>query len=442
LKGIVIGAGLDELVVARALARAGLEVLVLEERAARLEHVGWLPPDLLEGVTVEPPDPWLAVALPDGGALELSRDMARTVAAIRRLSPGDAARWPQFSERMARLARLLQSIYLAPPPRLVDLSFALKVRRLGRQGMEDLMRLLPMPVAEWLDDWFECDALKGALATLAIAHLQQGPRSAGTAFRLLHAHVGNPPGVFRAGRSNAAEVLRAGLNIRRANVKAIVLQAGAAQGVVLEGGEEIRAGLVVSGSDPRRTLVDLVAPGWLDPELGRGLRHIRRRGVVAKLKAVPERSPRFASLAIAPSLDYLERAYDHVKYGRVSEQPYVEMRADGEIHFQFAPYAARDAHAVIAARARDVLSPHVGPLAVQEVATPADLEATQGWPEGQHDQAELTLDQALWMRPVPELAHYETPIPGLWLCGPAMHPGMAGLVGRNCAQRIVSKLER
>jgi phytoene dehydrogenase-like protein len=213
---VIIGAGADELVVARALRRAGQEVSVLQEHPAQDAVAGWVAPQVARGLAnfaVQAEDPWLAVPLPGGGTLELWRDMARSIEAIRRVSPRDARRWPQFSERMARLARWLADFYVRRAAEPVDLRFALTVRRLGRQGMEDLMRLLPMPVAEWLDDWFESDALKGGLGALGIAHLQQGPRSGGTAFRLLHRQVGNPPGVFRHPRSNIGAALRQGVAI-------------------------------------------------------------------------------------------------------------------------------------------------------------------------------------------------------------------------------------
>src|SRR5260221_1608896 len=109
---------------------------------------------------------------------------------------------------MATGARVLERLLFGPPPGFVALRFALKLRRLGRQGMEDLMRLLPMPAAEWLDDWFESDVLKGALGAHAVRHLLQGPRSAGTAFRLLHYHAGNPPAGFPVPASNLEHLRR------------------------------------------------------------------------------------------------------------------------------------------------------------------------------------------------------------------------------------------
>jgi phytoene dehydrogenase-like protein len=438
---VVIGADANSLVAADLLARAGRTVTVLQEEPPRSRTVGWVPAQLaralgLSALSVEWPDPWLRAPLPDGGVLELSRDMARSVEAIRRVSARDAESWPRFCKRTATLARLLERLYVEAPPSLVDLRFALRLRRLGRQGMEDLMRLLPMPAAELLDDWFESDVLKGALGAHAVRHLQQGPRSAGTAFRLLHYHAGNPPGVFRAPTSNLAQLLRArpAIAVREAQAARIAVRGGQVTGIVLEGGEELRASLVVSAAHPRRTLAELVEPGWLDPDLTRALRHIRSRGVAAKIALAFERAPEWKTLTLAPSLDYVERAYDDVKYGRVSARPWLDVSGEGkggEVHVQYTPHAKSD-DPNLGALVSKLLAPHSPPITeCRLVAPPAS------WPEGQPHQAELALDQALWMRPLPELSGYRTPIGGLWLCGQAMHPAVPGVAGYNCARAIL-----
>ena len=430
---IVIGAGPDELAAAQQLLRAGQSVIVVQERAAPTHTEGWVPRAItMPGVVVDLPDPWLRTVLPDGGALELWQDVSRSADAIRRVSPHDADKWPEFCERMAKLAALLEEIYLAPPPSLVDLRFALKIRRLGRVGMEDLMRVLPMPVAELLDDWFESDALKGALGALAVRDLQQGPRSAGTAFRLLHFHVGNPPGVFRPPRSNYVQLARSGLDIREGVVRRINVRGGTATGVALDSGE-LSARFVISGADPKRTLVDLVEPGWLDPDLVRAVRNIRSRGVTAHLDLELERAPEWKTLTLAPSLDYVERAYDDAKYRHISAQPCIDAVADGasvQARLQYAPHGGGGE---ISAKHLERYMPPIKRMTVRMQG---------GWPEGQPHHAELSLDQALWMRPLPELAGYRTPIKGLWLCGPAMHPGagVAGASGYNCAKALLRDL--
>lgn len=425
---VVISGGVDGLVAGHLLAGGGRRVTVVLEQDLPAGTPGWVPPPVARKLgielTVRRPDPWLRAPLPGGGALELWQDMQRSVESLRRISPHDAGKWPEFSERMARLGALLERIYVGPPPSLVDTSFALRVRRLGRRGMEDLMRTLPMPAAELLDDWFESDVLKGALGALAVADLQQGVRSAGTAFRLLHFHAGSPPGVFRAPSSNLGVLLRgrSGVTVRSGKAARIAVSAGRVTGVILEGGEELAAGTVVSDAAPGRTLLDLVEPGWLDPDLARAVGHIRSRPVAARMRLELERAPEWPTLTLAPSLDYVERAYDAVKYRRASAQPVIDAVADGaavDVVVQYVP----DETAVSLAP----LEPHLPLITRQTVQY------------GQPHQAELALDQALWMRPLPELARYRTPIGGLWLCGQAMHPGasVAGASGYNCARAIL-----
>jgi phytoene dehydrogenase-like protein len=315
-------------------------------------------------VKEENPDPWAVAELPQDGSLELWRDMARSVESIRRVSERDAARWPDFCARMARLARFLERIYLDAPPDPLGVRFAVRARLLGKQGLIDLMRLLPMSVAELLDDWFESDALKGVLGAAGVMGLRQGPRSGGTAFVFLHHHVGSPPGVFRPPRT---AVSLSG-EMRRSVLQRIDVKEGRVQGITLADGTEIAADLVVSTLHPQRTLLELVDPAWLDPELVRAVRHIRSR------------APAFTTFVHAPSLDHLERAHDAAKYG---------------------------------------------------------IEGSSLSPQS---VAELALDQVLWMRPVPELAHYRTPVPGLWLCGPSMHPGpgILGASGYNAARAVLA----
>lgn len=455
---VVLGAGTNELVAAHMLSRAGRRVTVLEEHASPEWETGWIPPSILRAlgldgkVRIHLPDPWLVAMLPGGGQMELYRDMRKTVASIRRLSESDARKWPRFCARMTRLAGFMERQSLKPPGRPLELGFALRVRRLGREGMQDLMRVLPMPVAELLDEWFECDALKGALGALGIARLQQGPRSAGTAFRLLHQLVGSAPGVFRPPRSDLRRVLRElpGPQVRSLGADKIVVREGRVAGIVLSNGEELPATVVLSGASPQRTLLELGDPGWLDPELVRAVRNLRARGVVARATLRLDRPSAAPPFVMAPSLDYLERAYDHAKYGRVSRETCMEVHTDGEtaeVAVQYAPFRLAGGEWTDALR-RDIGEAAKGFVArvapgtvVREakVLAPPDLETQFGWPEGQADHVELTLDQALWARPLAELARYRTPVNGLWLCGPAMHPGraIAGASGYHCVREIL-----
>jgi phytoene dehydrogenase-like protein len=471
---VVIGAGADGLVAAHLLARAGRRVLVLERRTEDdpWPDQGWIPPPVIRALhldrhelRVERSDPWIAAPLPGGGRLELWHDMARSVEAIRRVSPKDAARWPEFCSRLSRLARLLEALYVSPPPDLLTKragelvrlgGLGLRVRGLGKEGIVDLLRLVPMSARELLDDWFEHDALKGILGALSVRHLKQGPRSGGTVFNLLHHHVGSPPGVFRPSVSNLTRVLAAmpGIEIRRGvEVGRVMVRDGRATGVVLAaGGEEIGAAGVVSCADPRRTMLELTDPLWLDPETVRALRHIKCRGVAARVTVDCERPPGFEALAIAPSLTHIERAYDDAKYGSISRQPWLEARArrvDGryrvEVHAQYAPYALADGPWDEARRielGRLVMrtlaeqAPELQDVGAPDtVLGPRDLEDRYGWPEGHAYHGEMTLDQVLYMRPIPGWSRYRTPVAGLYLCGPGTHPGggIPGMAGALAA---------
>jgi phytoene dehydrogenase-like protein len=478
---IVLGAGPNGLAAAAVLARAGRRVLVLERGSTTMVpdwEAGWVLPALVRdlaldrhGWTPSAPDPWLTIPLPNGGTLALHRDVARTAEAIRRVNPADGARWPEFCERTARVAHFLARLYAAPPPHPVpsgagDLlqlaGIARRARGLGRTGLTDLLRWLPMPVQDLLDDWFSDETLMGVSGT------RFGPRAGGTAFVLLHHHAGSPAGVFRSESAGLRGALAAaarghGVEIRTgAEAARILVAQDRAAGVVLATGEEIVCPLIVSSADPRRTFLDLVGPDQLDPEFLHAVRNIRFRGACALVELSTAGRPAFASLAAAPSLDHLERAADAVKYGRVSARPAVDLRVTGPAPdgrhrllagVQFAPYALRDGpwdeagRRTLGEAALNALRAHAPALAdarVERVLAPADLEAQYGLTEGSLSHGEMALDQILFMRPVAGWARYRTPIPGLYLGGAGAHPGggVPGAAGYHAARAALRDARR
>ena len=458
MKAVVIGRDVAALVAARDLARGGVGVTLVGYRAPPASAAAAAP-----GANAQSRR-WASVILPDGRRLDLTGDIGVTAEAIDALSPHDGDAWPRFCERMHANAAVLGDLYRAPPPDplthdargLVDLARgAWRLRKLGRTGMDDFLRVLPMSIADLLNDTFENDALKGVLGALGVTSLAQGPRSGGTAFNFVHHHVGSPPGVFRAAPrvtpDDAADVSRVDGEVSRIDVRD-----GRVAGVALTGGETIACDAVVSAFDPERTLIGLSDPGLLDPELVRSVRNIRSRGVAALVTLSIASAPDFEHLVVARSLDHIERAYDDSKYGRMSSDPFVEARYLGsagdashriELQVQYVPYALRegawnddkrDELARAALTAIDAAIPGFSQRVVsRSVLTPFDLEQRHGWPRGQRHHAEVALDQMLWMRPIADLAHYRTPIRGLYLCGPAMHPGIPELTGANAASVIL-----
>jgi len=470
---IVIGAGVNGMVAALLLAKSGKRVLVLERRTepGTLHETGWVPPSVARelglaerGLAASLPDPWITVPLDGGGRLELSHDVAQSAAAIHRVSAKDAAKWPTFCARMHRLAGVLALLYEQPAPDVETRELGellrmgllgLKVRRLGKQAVIDLLRTLPMSASDLLDEWFENDALKGTLGALAVRHLKQGPRSGGTMFNLLHHHVGSAPGVFRQGTSNVRQVLEGlpGVDVRRgAAVRRIAVSHGAVNAIELASGESIATQTVVSGADPRTTLLELLAPGWLDPDFVRAVRNIKCRGIAAQVALTLDGPPGMPALVIAPSLRYLERAYDDAKYGRVSEQPYLETQPDGNTlvaHVQYVPHAPADGAWDASRRDQlgelviSLLEPHLPGLRQRlrhtSVTAPHDLSAQTGLTEGHAYHGEHTLDQILFMRPVAGWSRYRTPVRGLYLCGSGTHPGggILGGPGRLAAREVL-----
>jgi phytoene dehydrogenase-like protein len=517
---IVIGGGHNGLVAAATLAQAGKRVLVLERRdtlggAAATEEVfpgyrvdtGATDAALFQeeivrkldlarhGLTLRENPALLFAPQPDGRALTIWRDEARTVAEIARFSERDAARWPEFRRQVERMTGLLRGMLLLAPPDLGGLRggdlmawgpLALRLRRLGGDDMMELFRLLPMAAQAYLDEWFESDALKGALGGSAVVGATLGPRSAGTNLTFFYQNLGGllnhrfvAGGIGQLSAALAAAARAAGATIRTgAGVAQTLVGDGlepAAVGVRLDNGEEIGAAAVLSNADPRRTLFDLVGPQNLEPEVMRHTRNILFRGSTARLNLALSGLPAFHGLAdeaqlggrirLAPSLDAIERAYDAAKYGRFSEKPYLEMYlptlydpslAPGghilTVNAQFAPYKLREgnwdtqgqAFADVVLDTLETVAPGIRGLIVHcQVVTPLDLERDYGLTEGSIHHGQMGLEQMLVMRPIPGWSRYETPVRNLYLCGAGAHPGggVTGAPGYNAARAVLAARE-
>lgn len=477
---IVLGSDIDALMAANAGVKAGKRVLMIEERAViggtvvteelipgfRFNTVtddpGFVTAELTHRLGVAPLLPEQSVTTL-GTGFTLARDMSRSLESIRARSKRDAETWPGFADLMHKAAGFLATLYAAPAPRPIDgglgdlFSMAMlgkRARSLGRADMIELLRIMPMSVSELLDDYFETDALKATLGAQGITSMHQGPMSAGTAFTMLHHHVGQDLGAFRlrqrfaGGTGSLTAALARGLTIRTDTaVEEILVRNGNVAGVRTES-EEIIAPKVISGLGVKRTLIDLMDVAQLDPEFLRTVQNVRSRGVAARIHFALAELPRFEGvseeemrgvLSVAPDLQYLERAYDDVKYGQTSSQPYLEVRLPSlsdsalapagkhtmSVTMQYVPHTA-DGQAVgdLVVRTLAQYAPNLASAVIdRRVLTPRDLERSYGLPGGNVEHVELGLDQILFMRPVPECARHGTPIGNLHLCGPGTHPG-------------------
>jgi phytoene dehydrogenase-like protein len=510
---VVIGAGHNGLACAAYLARGGRKVLVLEATPSvgggaitREFHPGFRVSALAHLLHLLDPDVERELELARHG-LRLARTRLRTVALSLgapslvldeetmidgTLSAADRAALPRFRARMLRFAATLARQHRREPPRLFwddwrgalpAAMLALGVRRLGREDMQEFLRIITMPIHDLLEEEFESAQLKGALALDGLLGTKLGPRSGGTVLNFLHrmsGSVAGERGVFAlplGGMGAVSEALAAaargaGVEIRLASPVASIFLAGdRVAGVRLATGEEIRAEIVVSGADPKSTLLGLLGARHLETEMARRVHQLRATGTSAKVHLALSALPAFAGVAaqelgerllICPDLDYADRASNPAKYREYSPEPIMEITIPSLHDGGLAPpgqhvlsaivqYAPSDLH-VGWANARggflelvlELLERHAPGLrqliVASQLLTPADIERDFLITGGHWHHAELSLDQFMMLRPVPGAAQYRMPVDGLYLCGAGCHPGggVMGSAGRNAARAILA----
>ncbi len=505
----VIGAGHNGLAAAARLARAGRKVLVLDRRpeagglAAPEEfHPGFKAPGVLDDTSTFRPAIARALALQRHGlawrdatpgvlcAAAGEGTLLPTAGGEGSLSGTDAAdtaafaAWRGFLAGIApALSRLLDRPAPSLTPKRVGDFWALakegvSLRRLGRRELLELLRIAPMPAADWLRERFRDEALVEALAAPGVLGTWLGPHSAGSVWNLLvhectagRAVAGGAPGLVAA-LMDACQA--AGVEVRLGTaVEQIRVREGVVAGVVMVGGEEASAKAVLATCDPRHALLELLQPGQLPMRLTARLRNFRCRGTAAKVHLALVAPLAFRGVVAERArlggghVDALEQAFDAVKYRRFSERPFLEIfqpsvaesgwappgQHVASVLVGYAPYhldggwtdASRAALGEAVRVALERFDPEVrAKLVTMETLTPADLERRYGTTGGHLHHGEHALDQLLFMRPTPETARYATPLPGLFLGGSGSHPGggLSGVPGWLGAAAVLDTARR
>jgi phytoene dehydrogenase-like protein len=510
---LLVGGGHNGLVCATYLARAGKKVLVLEanERAGGAAATREFAP----GYSVSACAQWLnqlsprvskdmgltshgfELAAKDLDSIGLSPDRAHVTvsgsgADGSSLSQEDKDAYREFHRKTLKFSRLLARAFAVRAPKLVEanltdrltlLRLGLGMKLLGREDMSELLRMALINMYDVMEENFDNEVLKGLLSLDGVLGAHMGPRSPNTVFGYLYRHIGDihgysgsalvKGGMGALGAAMAAAANAAGVELRTASpVEKINLNDGRVSGVTLVGGEVIDAPLVVSNADPKTTFEKLL--GYRNVETGvvRRVSQIRMRSNVAKLHLALDGLPQFSGLdeketgqrlVIAPTMDYIEKAFNSAKYGECSPAPAMDISiptlhdstlAPAGKHVlsaivQFAPYdlkvgweGYREQYKqqlidVLAVYAPDIASRVVA----SELLSPVDLEREFHMTGGHWHHGEISLDQVMMMRPFPGATQYGMPVDGLYLCGAGAHPGggVMGLAGHNAAKEIIKR---
>ncbi len=518
---IVIGGGHNGLAAGAYLARDGLRTVVLEARhkvgGAVSTDAPWpeapefkvttysyvvslMPRQIIDelrlerhGYKVYPMGPSY-YAFPDGRSLIVTgTDDRRDYEAMARFSRKDAEAYPGWRRWLGEMAAIMEPLLLTTPPRLGSrhpldlldqLKLAWRMRGLDVSRVGELTRLMTMSAWDLLDDWFESPQIKGAMAVDGIIGTWAGPAAPGTAYVLMHHEIGDAGlglsswGYPRGGMGAVADALRSsaeefGAEVRtNAPVERILQRDGRVRGVVLEGGEELEAGLVVAATHPRKTFLEQLGREELPGDFVGDIERWNSRSGVVKINLALAELPDFAAdpgpgehlggaIELAHSIDYIEEAFQDARRGVAARRPFSDgviptvfdrtLCPEGyhmmSLFTQWVPHEwsgepRREELEAYADRVIDgyaELAPNFkGAILHRQVLGPYDMEQELGLVGGNIFHGELTADQLFHMRPAPGYADYRTPIRGLYQASSATHAGggVCAIPAYNCVREI------
>jgi phytoene dehydrogenase-like protein len=521
---IIIGAGHNGLTNAAYLAKSGLDVLILEKNeyiggaaVTREMHDGWFYSscsyvcsmmrqaihrdlNLTKHGLVLVPYLGTVVFADNGDTMTSYHSEEAEYNQLRQRSPHDADAMFRFQTDLGRYAQLIRKTLLRTPPdptsfRPRDIKELLWLAKqfwsLGEKELYEYIRFFTMSAADFLDDYFEDDLIKAAMASPGVIGTALGVYSPGSAYILLHHVMGDVDGnigawgLARGGMGAISNALAGALRehggeIRTSSgVDKILVKNGKAIGVVLENGDELYAGIVVSNMDAKRTFTKCMDKNDLPPGIYEKAKNFKIRGSSGKVNIALSGLPKFNNVAdnryinrggqgFVGSMETMERAYDCWKHGRWSDDPFIESVIPSAWDPTVAPPGKhwmsnfiqycppqladgpwtpekRDAFGQTVINKIERYSPGFKDLIVHmEVRTPHEIEAEIGLTEGNIFQGELTIDQLLFNRPFPGYAQYRMPIKDMYMCGSSTHPGggVSSACGANAAREILIDLKR